>query len=453
MMSSILKGLFTPATKLMGQLWYWQKFVLLTLLFTIPVGFALFSYITQIDKSIAVTAKEIIGLQYISPVTTLLQDLQQHRGMASLYLRGDGSFLPRLVEKEKKIREDLVLMSSKDHEFGKELGTVNTLNVLQKKWEFLESNYMRLAPKESFRQHTEFIADILALISLVSDTSNLILDSDIDSYYLMNTIVNTLPNLSENLGQARAFVLSIRDPKKVSDAERRDIINYSKIALIADEKIKRDIHVAFEQNNSLEAALDGPLEETSVSVRSFSSLLDTFVNTSKVETPLPEYYTFSTTVINTNFSLLQSISASLDTLLRRRIDGLRVERQNIIYITIFSYILILYVFTGFYLLVVRTVRTLEDIAKQLISGRVTEVSVLSNDELGEVGKSFNAIGQELIASNNEILAKAQELQKQSDELERFNKLMVGRELKMVELKEEMRAIQLENDTLKRSVAG
>ena len=445
MLRVIFEGIFAPAVKLMSRLWYWQKFAMLTVLFTIPVGFALFSFITQIDKSITFAEKEIIGVQYISPILVLLQDMQQHRGMASLYLRGNASFLPLLLEKEKKIKEDFILIEASDREFGQELGTSDLFHDIQKKWGFLEENYMKLTPKESARQHTEFISDMLALIGYVGDTSNLILDPDLDSYYLMNTLVNTLPALSENLGQARAFTLSVQDPKKISDGERRDIINYIKIALIADEKIKRDMRIAFESHNSLRVVLHEQREKMSSSVRGFVSLLDTFVTTDAIEMPFPEYYAFSTAVINTNFSFLESVSISLKDLLQRRIEGFRAEKQKIIYITILSYILILYFFVGFYLLVIRTAREFENIAKQLTSGRAEEVPILSSDELGNVGESFNVIGRALVTSNNENLEKARELQKRSDEFRQMNEFMIDREVKMVELKKEIERLNPQHD--------
>lgn len=437
MFIKFIKGIFTPVVNIMSHLWYWQKFVVITILFTIPVGYALFSYIIQINKNIAFAEKEIVGVQYLSPALALLQDLQQHRGMASLYLRGDTSFLPRLLEKEKEIEEDFALITAEDKKFGQELGTVDTLKILQERWAVLEKNYTQLSPKESARQHTEFISGILALINLVGDTSNLILDPNLDSYYLMNTIVNTLPNLSETLGQARAFILSVQDLKKISDLERKDFINYSNIALTADEKIKRDMNVAFASNSSLKEVLEHSRQETSASMRSFSSLLDTFVDTNTIVMPLPEYYAFSTSVINTNFSLGQSLSASLEMLLQQRIEGFQNNKRTSIGITAVSYVLILYFFVSFYLLIARTVRDLETIAKQLVSGRVVKVPILSSDELGKVGESFNAIGQELIASNNEILGRAQELQKKSEELEHLNKFMINREVKMSELKDEI----------------
>ena len=438
MIRAVVERIFAPAVILVSRLWYWQKFTLIIILFTIPVGYALFSFIAQIDRSIAFSEKEISGLHYLFPVGILLQDLQQHRDMGSVYLRGDTSFLPLLEEKEKKIKEDFVLINAKDQEFGKELRTTESLNAIQKKWASLEKDYAQLTLKESVRQHTELISDVFVLIRYIGDISNLILDPDLDTYYLMNTVVNTLPDLSENLSQAREFVLSIDDPKKIAAAaDRRVIINYSKIALVADEKIKRDTQVAFGQTSSLVAVFDNPLKDMSVSVRNFASLLDTFVNTNKVEMPLLEYYTVSTAVIDKNFSLLDSLSWSLHDLLHHRVERFQSDKRIIIEITILSYILILYFFIGFYILVARTVRNLENIAKQLISGRVAEVTVLSNDELGEVGESFNAIGKELIGSNNEILRKVQEVQKKSEELEHLNKFMINREVRMSELKDEI----------------
>ena len=265
MFKNFIRGIFTPAVKIMGRLWYWQKFAVITVLFTIPVGFAFYSFIGQINASIAFTEKEISGAHYLSSLPLLIQDIQQHRGMASLYLRGDKSFLPHLLEKGKEIAEDFALVNAEDQEFGKEFGTVDTLNTLQKNWNLLERDYAELSAKESYRQHTDFISDILAFAHFIGDTSNLTLDPDLDSYYLMNTVVNTLPTLFEGLGQARAFVLSVQDLKKISDAEKRSIINYIEITRVAEEKVQRDIHVAFEANNSLEAVLDEPLKKMSLS--------------------------------------------------------------------------------------------------------------------------------------------------------------------------------------------
>ena len=58
------------------------------------------------------------------------------------------------------------------------------------------------------------IEDTIALITHVGDTSNLTLDPDLDSYYLMNVIIFQGPELSEALAQARGLGSSIAAGRK-----------------------------------------------------------------------------------------------------------------------------------------------------------------------------------------------------------------------------------------------
>lgn len=69
------------------------------------------------------------------------------------------------------------------------------------------------------------------------------------------------------------------------------------------------------------------------------------------------------------------------------------------------------------------------------------VDVNSGDELAEVGKAFNEMGEKLRVSYRGLEAKVAEktqiLNEKVADLEKLNKLMVGRELKMMELKKEL----------------
>lgn len=437
MFKNIIEGIFTPALKIMGRLWYWQKFMVLIVLFTIPVGYALFSFITQIDKSLTFTKKEIVGIQYISPVLLLLQHIQQHRGGASLYRRGDLSFKMILEGKEREIIEDIARVDAENQKSGVAFQSTDDWSAIKKKWSVLLGAYGGLTPEESYTQHTALIADILALIHKLGDESNLILDPELPSYETMNAIINILPTLTENMGQARAFGLSVKDSGKLSELERREFINFSKIASIENNKLQNDMREASENDPSLKAALEEPSKEIDSAVKGFVILIEKIINSKKIPMPLPEYYAFMTHTIDTHFVFSARLMSVLTDLLKNRIAMLDRELKLSMNITIVSYLIILYFFIGFYFLVARTVRDLEHIAKQLISGKAAEVLILSNDELGKVGESFNAIGRELIASNNEILEKAQELQKKSDEFEHINKFMIDREVKMSELKDEI----------------
>ena len=53
-------------------------------------------------------------------------------------------------------------------------------------------------------RYTLLVADIRALIDQVGDASNLVLDPDLDSFYLMDTEVRDIPESADLIGQALA---------------------------------------------------------------------------------------------------------------------------------------------------------------------------------------------------------------------------------------------------------
>lgn len=101
-------------------------------------------------------------------------------------------------------------------------------------------------------------------------------------------------------------------------------------------------------------------------------------------------------------------------------------------------------------LVIRPARqltyTVQEITKGDLSKRAT---VGSKDEIGQLGTAFNHMTARLETSHKELDTKVQErtneLEEKVDELERLNQAMVGRELRMVELKKEVEKLRRDTD--------
>ena len=102
---------------------------------------------------------------------------------------------------------------------------------------------------------------------------------------------------------------------------------------------------------------------------------------------------------------------------------------------------------------------LRDAAKKIREGNLdTRIDIKSHDEIGELANSFNQMAQKLSVYTRELETKVQErtvaleaskkdLELKLIELEKMNKLMVGRELKMIELKKEIEALQQNSGSL------
>jgi HAMP domain-containing protein len=114
-------------------------------------------------------------------------------------------------------------------------------------------------------------------------------------------------------------------------------------------------------------------------------------------------------------------------------------------VVVLIFILILHIF------IVRPVKSLSKTSKEIAAGNLKmRAEVALHDELGDLSTYFNEMADSLVGAqnryklNNKKLKSATiELEEKIVELERFNKIAVGRELKMVALKEEIK--RLKND--------
>lgn len=95
-----------------------------------------------------------------------------------------------------------------------------------------------------------------------------------------------------------------------------------------------------------------------------------------------------------------------------------------------------------YFVVTRHVHRLTEAVLLVGKGDLSkEVPVGSNDEIGDMARGFNQMIHELRSYKDEMEKKIRErtsdLEKRTREVEEINKLMVGREIKMIELKKKL----------------
>jgi len=97
-------------------------------------------------------------------------------------------------------------------------------------------------------------------------------------------------------------------------------------------------------------------------------------------------------------------------------------------------------------LIINPIKQITGATKKIAAGDFkTKVNIKRSDEIGALADSFNYMTKQLKESRGDIEAKVEtrtkELEQKTAELEKMNKFMVGRELKMVELKEELKKLQ------------
>ncbi|GAB3472140.1 hypothetical protein [Polaromonas eurypsychrophila] len=79
-------------------------------------------------------------------------------------------------------------------------------------------------PKDEF--HSKLQDDISALVALVGDSSNLILDPDLDAYYMMEGVLLKLPDAADLMLKAR-LLTQAQGPAASRAARNTDLIRLS----------------------------------------------------------------------------------------------------------------------------------------------------------------------------------------------------------------------------------
>ncbi|MBZ0284589.1 MAG: response regulator [Anaerolineae bacterium] len=406
---------FNPARMLMGRLKYPQKFMLIGLLMLIPLIVALYQFIAKINEDIDFSAKEQLGLIYNDPVLDLLQSIQAHASLSSAILAGDTSFRRALMDNEGQINTVIAAVDAVDATYGEQLDIQNDWVNLKREWNALKQDGLTLSLEQNIARHNALTNSILSLITISGNNSNLILDPDIDSYYLMDTVITKLPLAANYLNQIRIFGLQVTVNGQITSQDRTRLGILSELVNSTVQSNRSGLGYAFDLNPSLGERLQPSLTANLAAVDSFLSLVSTeLINW---RSPTGNAFSFGTirlkadsfneavtATIDAGFKFYDQVSPALDDLLQSRINDFIQRRTVVLVVAIAALAATAYLFVGFYLSVQRTIVSLDRASQRMVKGNFGNTfEIDSQDELSQVAVSFNNIATELMLARDQAL--------------------------------------------------
>ncbi len=412
-----LKELFSPAVTLMNRLTYPRKMVLVVLVFSVPLTVFLYLLISETTRGIGFANKESLGVEYNKTVIKLMRNMQQHRGMANAYLSGDTIFGEKLTTKMADIVTDIKAIDRVDERLGTSLTTTDRWTGLKRRWRDLSVNFLDMEAMESFEEHTSIISDIRALMTHVADVSHLMLDPALDVFYLMDSMVSTLPRASEFEGQIRGFGAGAIVSRTLSSQEKANLIVLSGLCRSTLDEIKNNIEKVFRERPQIRFRLDVYLQETLSSGNSALDLLSSeviFVERVDIE-PLAYFEAF-TLAIDNSFELHGAVTSSLENILEERIGTLKRKRLYIGAGAVAGFLCIIYLFTGHYFSVMNSLDRLVHVSEHIGRGELDiSVSLDTRDEMAPVARSFNEMIRSLASYTDELKKVNKELKQEITE--------------------------------------
>ncbi len=191
-------GAWAPGVRLFRRIDFKTKALTISLVFAIPLFWLSWQYFGDKAAMIGFSAKERIGVTYARQVMPLMNALQRQRSLALAELPNHAP-PEALAKAQQEVAKRLKQLDSIQQADGTTLGTDKPYQA------FMEAHHQLASASAGFdtvwATHTRQLDHLITLLAASTDGSNLTLDPDIDSYYLMDASMFRLPLLSDQLAQ------------------------------------------------------------------------------------------------------------------------------------------------------------------------------------------------------------------------------------------------------------
>ncbi|MBC8098555.1 MAG: response regulator [Armatimonadetes bacterium] len=399
---------YRPAVFVMNRLRYWQKFLLIGIVLSLPFALAITQYVMQINNDIEMARNEQDGLRYLTPLTTFLRHLHQHAALNLLVIGGDESYLSALTAEQASVDQALTEVDSINAELGERYQTSALWGAMRGYWEQIEAEALTMTAQQRLRQHNLMTVQAMLVIATVGNNSQLILDPDIDTYYLMDTVVNKLPMVVENVSDMRERSIQVLQAGTSTPDVRSWLTFRVDSVRTTLEAMRIGLDYAYRANPTLFARIEATIEESVKSVYQSHAFMNREVVNATAngvpDTTASAYYAETATTFRDIFSMYDVTTLALDDTLQVRIDAFTARRNLVLALTTLGVVGSVYLFSGFYVSLLRTVASLARTSQRMVEGKIDGVFLLENrDELAQVAISFNTIAGELIATRDRAL--------------------------------------------------
>src|SRR6266568_3767581 len=261
---------------MLKRLRIWQKFTLIAVAFCIPIVVLAYFLFIETQKVIEFSRAEVDGLSYLAPLRKLVVDVSVHRDLAMAAL-WDTSFKERLDKVDAAIEADFKAAQAEDAKYSEEFGTTEHVNEVRRMWQSLRANMATMNAAQSWEKHGTLLHAAMRLTYELGKASNLILDGDVDSHYLMDALIFRIPKLSDEISQARAIGAALYASGGQGDENSTRRQQLLALFIRIDDALNQHlefVRFAGDFNARSKAALEGTLDENKREVRAFVSFLE-----------------------------------------------------------------------------------------------------------------------------------------------------------------------------------
>ena len=413
-----MKAFFALSTAIMGKMRFTTKFTVIFVIVLTPLLYLSYNMVHILTEEINFLESEVKGVTYLQAARNPLQHIQQHRGMTAAYLNGASQFKDRIMSKRRDVDKFLASLQQTENELGETLKTKGTTSKLISQWESIKANSMTQEVGVAIKSHSKLVADILALMVTVADNSEITLDPKLDSYYMGAALVATLPNLLENMGQARAIGSGIAAKGEFTQK------SYVKISVLLSNienyatQLKSGLAAAVAENAVIKRDLGSIIEANNKAVAEMKNLLENeIIKPETITISSEKVFNTATHAIDGSYKLFDAMAPELSNIFKERIEedvNIEIIELSLVTVVLFT---VFYLFVGLYFSIINNVKRVGTATQKMADGDLnTRLTLRGNDEMQEIATDFNSMAEKFEALVQQIVSATSQLAAASEEV-------------------------------------
>jgi PAS domain S-box-containing protein len=386
--------MLSTAIALMNQFSYRKKFALLGVISLMSVSVLIYSLFLGLDRVVENSQRQLEGLKFIEPLTQLNQKLQAHRGLITAILAGESNLQTKVPALQENINTSLIAL---EQQLPSYLASSNLWIKINNNWNQIKSHRLDTNPADIYIKHSQAINYLQFFKVQIADEYSLTFDPNVDTFYLIDTIINKQPDTVEQLAQIRGLGTKILIKSPVSSYQMEEM----RTLLAKQEASQRHLDANFNKiadfNRDIARSIRRSTKENALASQKVVKLVKNHIFNPDPSMQAATFFKQTTFAINRSYLEVYNILLPLAEMMIA--EHLR-EAQHIllfsISISILLMLIVFYLGFGIYLSMNTNIQALSRALEKFSQGELQERIILeSNDELNEIGNSFNQLAERI----------------------------------------------------------
>jgi methyl-accepting chemotaxis protein len=401
-------GFMAPGIRAFRSIGFPAKSAWVSFAFLLPLVLLSVSLWQTASQNIAFSAKERLGVEVARALMPLLDAAQNRRRAAS-------SNAPDLPDAQQRVAQAFKDLEAVHQRHAKALGTEAAFNAVQRLHADVAGQPLRGDASATFAAHTAYIDAVFALLHDVADKSNLTLDPDVDTFYLMDAAVSKQPMLIEQLARMRGMGNAlIRAGAKTPD--QHDMMTKAQaFALAHQEGLEKALARAIAYDQRLTDEI-----QTAQAVAASEAFLKLVADQVLVDVPAGDakaYVAAGNAAIDLHYQSIGRVFDALDKRLVARVSGLKRTLYLQLGVSLLGILVAIYMLVAFYRVtqggIGEVARQLDEIAKGNLTLRPRP---WGSDEVAQLMNTLATTLESLRGTVGQVRASAGEIQTASQEV-------------------------------------